>query len=147
VIRRAIAERERRRLARLEVKADDVVEAYRRTAFCDMRAFFDAVGRPLPIEQWPDELATCVDAVKFDERGVIREIRVDRRGALDKLARHLELLRPAESPPPPSGPVTVNMTDIYLDVLERPGTRGAATSLRTEGHDATTPTQSPKSTS
>jgi hypothetical protein len=61
--------------------------------------------------------ATCVDVIEFDDKtGRVKRIRVDHLGALDKLARHLNLLRP-EVTPAPSGPVAVNFTDIYLDGL------------------------------
>jgi hypothetical protein len=92
--------------------------------------------------------------VKFDERGVIREIRVDHLGALDQLARHLHLSRP-ESPPPPEGPMTVNMTEIYLDglsveeleVLQKVFARKAVIDAEYGLAPATTPTKPPESTS
>ena len=81
------------------MKAADVLEGLRRIAFCDMREFVDANGHPVPLEEWPDELATCVDVIECDDKtGRVKRIRVDHLGALDKLARHLNLLRPEVTP-------------------------------------------------
>jgi hypothetical protein len=54
--------RQHRKLERLDVKAEHVLENLRRIAFCDVREFFGVDGVPLSIAELPPELATCVSA-------------------------------------------------------------------------------------
>jgi hypothetical protein len=112
-----IQRRQRRKLERLDVKAEHVLENLRRIAFCDVREFFGVDGVPLSIDELPPELATCVD---LDSDGKTVKIRLRRADALGKLAQHLDLLRQDVSPAPTVaiGAVTnINVTEVILEQL------------------------------
>jgi phage terminase small subunit len=115
-IGRDVARRQAQRLERLDVRADHVLEGLRRVAFCDPADFFDAEGHVLPIHEIPVEARMALAGVRVQKDGTIGITLNNRVEALDKLARHLDLLQP-EVPVAPAGPVTVNFTDVYLDGL------------------------------
>jgi hypothetical protein len=98
------------------------------------------------------EVRTCLD-VRSD--GSVKFSTARRVQALKILAQHLDLIDPPEAPPPPTGPVTVNMTEIYLDglsveeleVLQKVFARKAVIDAEYGLAPATTPTKPPESTS
>ena len=67
-------------------------------AFFDARKLFDDNGAVLPVSQWPDDAAAAIGGLDVaeiglgdgDALGVVKKLKlIDKRGALDSLARHL----------------------------------------------------------
>jgi len=114
-----IQAKQRARLTRLEVRADDVIDRIRRIAACDLRLAYDQdTGQPLRAVDLPDDLAPAVDAIKTDEHGTIISLKLSPRlHALELLARHLDLLRPDLVPAPDVSLTQVNVAQVYLDRL------------------------------
>lgn len=97
-----------KRLARLELKADDVLRELLRIARSDIRQLYDETGRLKPIHQLPDDVAAALSSVEIlrekttVKSGEIEEITVeesvrklklwDKVKALELLAKHLNLL-------------------------------------------------------
>lgn len=89
---------------RAEVDAQTVLSHLLSIATFDPRSLFDAEGRMLPPEQWPDEAARAVSSLDVTEQwigsgedavfnGYTRKVRLwDKPKSLELLARHLSLL-------------------------------------------------------
>lgn len=86
------------RSRRTLVTADRVLEQYARMAFFDLRTIYDSNGNLLPVSDWPDEAASAaiagVDVVEVKEEdgtySLVKKVKlVDRRGALQDIAKHL----------------------------------------------------------
>ena len=80
------------------VTIDRVLEEYAKLAFYDARKLFDDNGAVLPLSQWPDDEAAAIGGLEVaetglgdgDALGVVKKLKlIDKRGALDSLARHL----------------------------------------------------------
>ena len=80
------------------VTIDRVLEEYAKLAFFDARKLFDDNGAVLPVSQWPDDAAAAIGGLDVaeiglgdgDALGVVKKLKlIDKRGALDSLARHL----------------------------------------------------------
>jgi phage terminase small subunit len=97
----AVAEAAKNEARRAKERIQRVLEEYDKLAFFDIRKAFDAEGRLLPIHEIDDTTAAAIAGVEVEElfagRGESREcigklhkIRLlDRKGALDSLAKHL----------------------------------------------------------
>lgn len=81
-----------------QVERRDVLRELVRVGMSDPRGLFDADGRMLPMNQWPDDLARAVASVEsveeFDSEGnrtgIVRKVKLwDKNSALSSLARHL----------------------------------------------------------
>jgi phage terminase small subunit len=99
-----------RKLNKLDVRGDHVLEGLRCTAFCDPAEFFEADGHTVrSIHDVPIEARHAISGFNVSKDGSVRVTLANRVEALDKLARNLGLLKP--DPPPQqqvTGPVTVN---------------------------------------
>ena len=80
------------------VTIDRVLEEYAKLAFFDARKLFDDNGAVLPVSQWPDDAAAAIGGLDVSEiglgdgdaLGMVKKLKlIDKRGALDSLARHL----------------------------------------------------------
>ncbi|MHC1788294.1 terminase small subunit [Solidesulfovibrio sp.] len=90
------------RSQRTEITADRVLAEYAKLAFLDPRRFYDDKGCLIPIHELPADTAACIagmdvstervgkDADGSAEFATVRKIKlVDKKGALDSVARHL----------------------------------------------------------
>lgn len=90
------------RSKRTLITADRVLAEYAKLAFLDPRKFYDDKGCLIPIHELPDDAAACIagmdvsterigkDADGEPEFATVRKIKlVDKKGALDSVARHL----------------------------------------------------------
>jgi phage terminase small subunit len=91
-----------KRSDRTEITQDRVLEEYAKLAFLDPRKFYDDDGRLIDIPNLPAEVAAAISGMDIavekagtDEDGSpifaqVRKIKlVDKKGALDSVARHL----------------------------------------------------------
>lgn len=98
----AIQAAQQKRSDRTEITQDRVLEEYAKLAFLDPRKFYDAEGRLIDIPNLPAEVAAAISGMDIavekagtDEDGSpifaqVRKIKlVDKKGALDSVARHL----------------------------------------------------------
>lgn len=93
----AVAERMKRREKRTEITQDRVLREYARIAFLDPRKLFDDDGQPLHISQLDDDTAAAIAGLDVVKQGnqevglaeVLKIKLVDKKGALDSVARHL----------------------------------------------------------
>lgn len=116
-VAKAIQEQMEARSKRTEISQDRVLQEYAKLAFLDPRKFYDDQGRLIPIHQLPDDAAAAIagmdvvterngqDADGNPEFATVRKIKlVDKKGALDSVARHLGMFEKDKQ----SGPVVVN---------------------------------------
>lgn len=89
---------ERTRLAeRVEITQERVLAEYAKIAFFDPRDVFTEQGAIKPISEWPPGAAAAISAFDVaeigddgDTIGMIKKLKlIDKKGALDSLARHL----------------------------------------------------------
>lgn len=100
-VKKAVQEKQNEQKERCAITADRVLNEYAKIAFCDTRMFFNDDGTIRPVSAWTEEMAACVGGLDVIETGsdegkstVLKKIKlIDRRGALDSLARHLGLFR------------------------------------------------------
>jgi len=101
-IAKAIQEQMEARSKRTEISQDRVLQEYAKIAFLDPRKFYDDQGRLIPIYDLPEEVAAAIagmdvvservgkDGEGKPEFATVRKIKlVDKKGALDSVARHL----------------------------------------------------------
>lgn len=100
-VKEAIKKRMEDRQNRTKVTADRVLKEYAKIAFCDTRMFFNENGTLRPVSEWTEEMAACVGGLDVIETGggsestaILKKVKlIDRRGALDSLARHLGMFK------------------------------------------------------
>lgn len=96
-IAQAVAALRRELGDRLKVDAERVMAEYVRIGFADLRRIFDADGNLLHPRLMDDDTAACIAEVEIVKRAggeTIHKIkRIDKKGALDSLARALGLFR------------------------------------------------------
>jgi phage terminase small subunit len=104
-ISHAVQERQAKRLGKLDITADRVLAELARIGFSDIREWFDETGRLKPLGDLGDNAARALASVKVlrekyttkeestTEETVIEVKAWDKVAALDKLARHLGLLK------------------------------------------------------
>jgi hypothetical protein len=90
------------RLADL-IDPDRALREMARLAYSDVRSIFDAEGKLLPVQDWPDELAAAVGGIEVVKRNVdsgdgkiddVIKIKVwDKPKALEMIAKHLNLFK------------------------------------------------------
>lgn len=124
----AIALRIKDRERRTEITQDRVLLEYARIAFLDPRKLLDNAGRPLPIQELDDDTARGIAGIKVvdkftpssDEGGapdvstVLEYKLIDKKGALDSVARHLGMF---------NDKLNVNVTSELADRLSRAKSR------------------------
>ena len=99
----AVEEAKAKRSARVEVKQDDVLRETLRLAMSDLRKAFDKSGNLLPVNEWPDDVASFISSIEVDELwsrgrgrvqiGNVKKIRLwSKTSALELLAKHLGML-------------------------------------------------------
>jgi phage terminase small subunit len=121
----AVAAAQQERARRTDITADRVLREYAKLAFLDPRQFFDADGRLIDVVNLPADVAAALAGMDVttertgeDEDGKplygqVRKIKfVDKKGALDSIARHLGMFTDKLAlTGAGGGPVqTVNMT-------------------------------------
>lgn len=96
-----IAKKTCRRLEKLEITADRVVQEIAKLAFLDPRKFFEDDGSLKRIQDLDDDTAACIAGMKVTELfegageqkhcyGLLKKIKIAHKGAnLDRLGRHL----------------------------------------------------------
>ena len=98
-VRALIQAAARRRLDRLEITSDRVLQEWARIGFFDPRDLLDAAGRPLPLDALPTHVATAL-SVEVGPDGCIKRLEPhDKDKALELLAKYLKLL--VDAPPAP----------------------------------------------
>lgn len=103
-IARLIAEGQQKRLRAAQLQASSVLNELRKLAFSDLRQVIGPEGAVLPVEQWPDEIAACVQSLEVEELwegrgearrqiGVTKKVKLHNKlDALRMLAQHFKLL-------------------------------------------------------
>jgi phage terminase small subunit len=98
----AIQDRRDQLAAKAGVTQERVVEEYAKIAFLDPQLLFDDDGHLLPIQSIPKEVAAAIGGLDVSQRQTsqgedpewetVKKIKlIDKKGALDSLARHLGL--------------------------------------------------------
>lgn len=113
------------RSERTEVTQDRVLAEYAKLAFLDPRRFYDANGGLIPVPLLPADVAAALSSMEISvERGKgggedgptfadVTKIKfVDKKGALDSVARHLGMFTDKVEH---SGTVAHTLTDAELD--------------------------------
>lgn len=90
------------RSKRTEISQDRVLQEYAKLAFLDPSRFYDDKGSLIPIHELPKDVSACIagmdivtEKIGKNEEGkpefaTVRKIKlVDKKGALDSVARHL----------------------------------------------------------
>lgn len=93
----AIAKRMKDREKRTEITQDRVLQEYAKLAFLDPRRFYNEDGALIPVHQLDADVAAALVGVDVHEEkvdgvavGQTKKIKfVDKKGALDSVARHL----------------------------------------------------------
>ncbi len=101
------------RAVRTRLTADRVVTELMRLAFFDPRRLFAPDGGPLPVPALDADVAAALTALEVHERDGERVFRcrtADKLRALDLLARHLGMYRPALPETPESGVILLPET-------------------------------------
>lgn len=80
------------------ITAERVLAEYAKIAFVDVRQFFYDTGALRPVSEWTEEMAACIGGLEVvehgDEGALLKKIKlIDRKQALDSLARHLGLFK------------------------------------------------------
>jgi phage terminase small subunit len=100
-IKAAIAARQAEIFAKLSINAERVQRERAKIAFFDIRALFDAAGKPKPIAELGEDVAaalSCVDIrVDGDGRVTMRYKLADKNAALTALERMLGLYSPSKA--------------------------------------------------
>ena len=102
VVAKAIQDQMEARSKRTEISQDRVLQEYAKLAFLDPSRFYDDNGSLIPIRELPKDVSACIagmdivtEKIGKDEEGkpelaTVRKIKlVDKKGALDSVARHL----------------------------------------------------------
>jgi phage terminase small subunit len=120
----AIAAKRKRLEVKTEITQERVLLEYARIAFLDPRKLLDNTGRPLPIQELDDDTARGIAGIKVvdkytpsTEEGGLPDIStvleyrlVDKKGALDSVARHLGMF---------NDKLNLNVTDALAERLSR----------------------------
>lgn len=105
-----IAQRSGKRLSKLEITADRVLQQLARIAFFDVRKLFNVDGSAKQIRELDADAASVITSLEVRELssgsgdnkhvcGVSRKYKLaDKRGALELLGKHLNLFNPASKP-------------------------------------------------
>lgn len=115
-IQQKISELIELRSKRTEVVQDRVLLEVARIAFNDPRKIFDIKGNLLPVNNWPDEIASAISSIKLTEvkdfdkdsnvETTIKEIKFwDKGRQLELAAKHLGMLAEKEKPTQLSSPI------------------------------------------
>lgn len=110
--------------ARVEITQERVLEEYAKIAFFDPRDVFTDTGAIKPIGEWPPGAAAAISAFDVaeigddgDTIGMIKKLKlIDKKGALDSLARHLGMFRDK---------VEISVDESLAERLARAKERGA----------------------
>jgi len=113
--------------ARLELKAEDVIDELRKVGFFDPRKVLTGNGDVKPVEEWDDDSAAAVQALEvealFEGRGEDRlqigytkKVKLHSKvSALEKLGQHLGLFRQKiEMSGPNGGPVKTEVAGVLV---------------------------------
>ena len=101
-IAQAVSDRQGKKLARLDLKAEDVLRQLLQITQSDLRRLFDTEGNLLPVHDLPDDVAAALASVEVVARPTgdkarpveyVHKFRLwDKNAALNTLAKHLGLL-------------------------------------------------------
>lgn len=91
--KRFLAQKREELEAKTMVTAERVLMEYARIAFFNPKHLYNEDSRLIPVQDLPDEVAAAISEIHIDTKGDFQEItkfkQVDKKGALDSLARHL----------------------------------------------------------
>jgi phage terminase small subunit len=125
-----------KRLKKLDISADRVLQEIARLAFSDVRAWFDEHGRLLPIHELSADVAAALGSIEVQrektrvkstdteeitvEESVIKIKAWDKPRSLDMLAKHFGLLKDRiELTGKDGGPVAVRFIEIAAQNADR----------------------------
>jgi phage terminase small subunit len=96
-VKEAVEEALKRRSARVEVKADDVLRELIRVMTVDVARAFDVNGRLLPLQQMPEDVRRAIASFEVEESlvsdTVVRKVKfLDKMRAVELGMKHLGLL-------------------------------------------------------
>jgi phage terminase small subunit len=115
---RLLARKAQARASKLELKADQILERWRRLASCSVADCYDPVtGNPKRVSELHPDVAYALDGIETNAEGYIIKARMSGRvEALRFLSKYHELA--ADAMPLPAPPSTVvNHTEVYLGSL------------------------------
>lgn len=92
-VARRVTELRRAAATRNAVSADDILQEYARIARFDLRRLFDDAGNLKPVTQWDDDAAAAVESLEVRGDGVVKVKLMDKRAALDSMARVLGMFK------------------------------------------------------
>jgi phage terminase small subunit len=119
IIAEAIAAAMKEREKRTEITQDRVLKEYAKLAFLDPRRFYDEDGALIPVHKLDADVAAALVGVDVHEEkvdgvaiGQTKKIKfVDKKGALDSVARHLGMFNDKlQMTGKDGGPVDMNFT-------------------------------------
>jgi|JI10StandDraft_1071094.scaffolds.fasta_scaffold249928_1 phage terminase small subunit len=127
-VQAAVVVQMKKREQRTEITQDRVLQEYARIAFLDPRKLLDNTGRPLPMQELDEDTARAIAGLKVSDKytpateeggapdisTVIEYKLVDKKGALDSVARHLGMF---------NDKLNLNVTDALADRLSRAKSR------------------------
>jgi phage terminase small subunit len=129
-----LSERMKARESRTEITQDRVLAEYAKLAFLDPRRFYDESGALIPVNELPADVAAAlvgidvVDSVDKDSNSVITTKKVkfvDKKGALDSVARHLGMFNDKiQHSGPNGGPIESRVMVEYVGVNENTDSEG-----------------------
>lgn len=116
-----LTERMQAREKRTEITQDRVLQEYAKLAFLDPRRFYDANGALIPVQNLPEDVAAALSGMDVvmerageDKDGNpayadVKKIKfVDKKGALDSVARHLGMFNDkVQHSGPDGGPIQI----------------------------------------
>lgn len=138
-IAEAIKEATEKRLKKIEISAERVLQEIARCSLFDVRKLFNEDGSLKPPHEWDDDTAAAVAGLDVQEItvgekvGTVKKVKtVDKRGSLELLAKHFKLLtEKIEHSGPGGGPIEMSDTELsnrlltLIDTLEKRSRHGA----------------------
>lgn len=114
-ISQAIADAQKRRLERVELKADDVLRELLTFAKVDPAQAFDARGRPLPLKEMPEEVRRAIAAVEVGRGGRINKLKFwPKDKGLELLGKYLKMFS-EKIEHNHTGAVSIRVVDPYAE--------------------------------
>ncbi len=107
-----IQELQSRKIHKLEISAERTLQEVARLAYVDIRKAFDENGNLKNIQDIDDDTAAALAGIENEELfegrgedrehiGTLKKIKIhDKKGVLELLMKHLDLLNPESNPPP-----------------------------------------------
>lgn len=118
-VARAVADAQKRRLERVELKADDVLRELLTFAKVDPSQAFDARGRLLPLRDMPEDVRRAISAVEMS-RGRLSRVKFwDKTRGLELLGKYLQMFS-EKVEHNHTGAVSIRVIDPYAEPAKAP---------------------------